>query len=85
MFEIKLDKQAEHFMTKCEEELFERISNKLEALKQNPVPHDAKRALGYELPTFRVRIGKYRALYRINHEEKRIIVVKIDKRDKVYD
>lgn len=57
----------------------------MEALKNNLVPHDAKRVLGYELPTFRIRIGKYRALYRVNYEEKRIIVVKVDKRDKVYD
>ena len=85
MFEIKLDKQPEHFLSKCENKLFGRISEKLEVLKQNPVPHDAKRVLGYELPTFRIRIGKYRALYRVNHEEKRIVVVKIDKRDKVYD
>ena len=85
MFEIKLDKQAEHFLAKCENEIFERISQKLEALKPNPVPHDSKRVLGYELPTFRIRIGKYRALYRINYEEKRIVVVKIDKRNKVYD
>ena len=85
MFEIKLDKQPEHFLSKCENKLFERILEKLEILKQNPVPHDAKRVLGYELPTFRIRIGKHRALYRVNYEEKRIIVVKIDKRDKVYD
>ena len=85
MFEIKLDKQPEHFLSKCEDKLFDRISNKLEVLKQNPVPHDAKRVMGYELPTFRIRIGKHRALYRVNYEEKRIIVVKIDKREKVYD
>lgn len=85
MFEIKFDKQAEHFLGKCENEIFERISEKLDILKQNPVPHDAKRVLGYELPTFRIRIGKYRVLYRINYEEKRIVVVKIDKGDKVYD
>ena len=85
MFEIKFDKQAEHFLTKCENELFERILKKLEILKQNAVPHDAKRVLGYELPTFRIRIGKYRALYRINYEANRIIIVKIDKRAKVYD
>ena len=85
MFEIKLDKQPEHFLSKCENKLFERISEKLEMLKQNPVPHDAKRVLSYELPTFRIRIGKHRALYRINYEEKIIIVVKIDKREKVYD
>ena len=85
MFEIKLDKQPENFLSKCETEIFERISGKLENLKQNPVPHDAKRAVGYELPTFRIRIGKYRALYRVNHNEKRIIIVKIDKRSRVYD
>lgn len=85
MFEIKFDKQAEHFLAKCEDEIFERISDKIEILKQNPVPHDAKRVLGYELPTFRIRIGKYRALYRINYDDKIIIVVSIDKREKVYD
>jgi mRNA interferase RelE/StbE len=85
MFEIKFDTQAEHFLAKCENEIFERVSEKLENLKQNPIPHDARRVLGYELPTFRIRIGKYRALYRVNYEEKRVIIVKIDKREKVYD
>ncbi|MFH0711930.1 MAG: type II toxin-antitoxin system RelE/ParE family toxin [archaeon] len=85
MFEIKVDKQSEYFLSRCENKLFERISEKLEILKQNPVPHNAKRVLGYELPTFRIRIGKYRVLYRVNYEEKRIVVVKIDKRDNVYN
>jgi mRNA-degrading endonuclease RelE of RelBE toxin-antitoxin system len=85
MFEIKFDKQPEHFLTKCEDKLFERISKKLEMLRANPIPHDAKRVAGYELPTFRLRVGKHRVLYRVNYEDKRIIVVKIDKRDKVYD
>jgi mRNA-degrading endonuclease RelE of RelBE toxin-antitoxin system len=85
MFEIKLDKQPEQFLSKCEDKLFDRISKKLDILKTNPVPHDSKRVLGYELPTFRIRIGKHRTLYRVNYEEKKIVVVKIDKRDKVYD
>ena len=85
MFDVKLDNQPEHFLTKCENEIFERISKKFEMLKQNPIPHDSKRVVGYELPTFRIRIGKCRALYRINYEEKMIIIVKIDKREKAYD
>lgn len=84
MFEIKLDNQPEKFLKKCDKELFARISEKLKILKQNSVPHDAKRVLGYESPTFRIRIGKYRALYRVNYEEKRVVVVKIDHREKVY-
>ena len=85
MLEIKLDSQPQDFLDKCENELFDRICKKLESLRSNPVPHDSKRVLGYELPTFRVRVGKIRILYRINYDSKLIVVVKIDKRDKVYD
>lgn len=84
MFEIKLDGQPRDFLRKCEKALFERIREKLNELRENPVPHDAKRVVGYEPPTFRIRIGKYRALYRINYQERRVIVVKIDHRETVY-
>jgi len=84
MFEIKLDNQPENFLKKCDKVLFERIKRKLNELRENPVPHDAKRVIGYELPIFRIRIGKYRILYRINHKENRIIMIKIDHREKVY-
>ena len=84
MFEISLDKQADKFLRKCEKILFDRIVKKLEELKLNLVSHDSKRLQGYDEPTFRIRIGDYRALYRINHEEKRIVIVKVDKRDQVY-
>ncbi len=85
MLEITLDKQADKFLRKCEKVLFERIIEKLKDLKNTPVPHDAKRIIGYNEPTFRIRIGDYRALYRINYTEERIIVVKIDKRSRVYN
>ena len=84
MLEIKFDNQPEGFLKKCDKILFERIKNKLEELKDNPVPHDSKRVGGYELPTFRIRIGKYRVLYRINYKENLIVVVKIDHREKIY-
>lgn len=32
MFEIELDKQPEHFLSKCEDKLFDRINEKLEIL-----------------------------------------------------
>ena len=84
MFAIVLDKQADKFLRKCEKPLFDRIVAKLDELKANPIPHDSKRVQGYSEPTFRIRIGDYRALYRVNHEEKRVIVVKVDKRERVY-
>ncbi len=85
VFDVKLDRQAARFLKKCEKLLFERIRQKLELLKQNPIPQDAKRIVGCEQPTFRIRIGKYRALYRINYETKTVVIVLIDKRSRVYD
>ncbi|HLC75314.1 MAG TPA: type II toxin-antitoxin system RelE/ParE family toxin [Candidatus Nanoarchaeia archaeon] len=84
MFEVMLDKQAEKFLKKCENSLFVRINSKLKELKLVAVPHDAKRVHGYSVLTFRIRIGDYRALYRVNYSDSRIVVVKIDKRGAVY-
>ncbi len=84
MLELRLDNQPADFLKKCENILFDRLKNKLELLRTNPVPQDAKRVVGYSEPTFRVRVGKYRILYRINYTSNLIVVVKIDNRENVY-
>lgn len=48
------------------------------------MPHDAKSIAG-ENNVFRIRVGDYRVLYRINYQDNKIIIFKIDKRAKVYD
>jgi mRNA interferase RelE/StbE len=83
-FELEYSKSSKKFLKKSEKELLLRIFNKLEMLKENPVPSDAKRIEGSKKLIFRIRIGKYRILYELNHEDKVILVSKIDKREKVY-
>jgi len=62
-----------------------RILDKIEeTLSNNPVPHDVKSIVG-EHGVFRIRIGSYRALYRVNYQESKIIIFKVDKRSKIYD
>lgn len=34
---------------------------------------------------FRIRIGMYRALYKVKENEKIVLITKIDKRPRVYD
>ena len=85
MFQTKFSKQAEKFLSKCEDELFRRIKKKSNNLKTNPFPSDAKRIQGYKKPIFRIRIGKYRVLYEIKESENLIVIVKIDKREKIYN
>ena len=83
-FEIVYDKQPIKFLNKLNKEINNRILDKIEeTLTNDPVPHDTKSIVGKH-GVFRIRIGDYRVLYRINHQESKIIVFKIDKRSKVY-
>jgi len=84
-FLIEYDKQAENFLKKSDKHIAKRIMDKLDTLLiNNPIHHDAKPIVG-EHGVFRTRIGDYRALYRINYKENKVIIIKIDKRSKAYD
>lgn len=52
----------------------------LESLRANPFPHDAKKLKGTS-DYHRVDIGEYRVIYRIETEEKQVIVAFIGKRN----
>ena len=83
-FEIKYDNQPRKFLKKLDKHLIKRIMDKIDdLLMNNPVPHDAKMIVG-EHGVFRIRIGDYRALYRINYNEERVIIIRLDKRPKIY-
>jgi mRNA interferase RelE/StbE len=84
-FEIYYDKQPKKFLKKLDKHLTSRIINKTEeTLLKNPIPQDAKAIIGKH-GVFRIRIGDYRALYRINYQEKKIIIFLIDKRPTIYN
>lgn len=83
-FEISYDKQAEKFLEKLEKPTAKRIVDKIEEkLTNEAVPKDAKTVIG-EHGVFRIRIGDYRALYRINYHDSKIIIFKIGERESVY-
>ena len=84
-YEIFYDKQPEKFLEKLDKHIAARIVDKIEAtLSNNPVPHNAV-AIEGEHGVFRIRIGDFRVLYRVNYENNRIIIIKVDKRSRVYD
>ena len=83
-FDINYDKQPLKFLKKQNKNLVKRIIEKIDGLLiTNPVPHNAKPIIGKQ-NCFRIRIGSYRALYRINYKTKKVVIFKIDKRSKVY-
>ena len=84
-FLIEYDQQPQDFLKKSDKHLAKRIIEKIDDLLiNNPVPHNAKSIIG-EHGIFRVRIGDYRAVYRINYQENKIIIIKLDKRENIYN
>ncbi len=85
MFFIEYDKQPNRFLKKVDKQIAKRIMDKIdEALKDSAVPHDAKTIVGHH-GVFRIRIGDYRALYRVDYTNKKVIIIKLDKRSRVYE
>ena len=86
MFSMDFSDKAKRFLKKLDKHIASRIVDRLENLKETPVPSDAV-FIGREGgdKVFRYRIGDYRALYKLKDSEKIILVTKIDKRPRVYD
>ncbi len=86
MFSVDFSDNAKRFFKKLDKHIATRIIDKLENLKENPVPSDVV-FIGRENgdKVFRYRIGDYRALYKLKDSEKIVLVTKIDKRPRVYD
>ena len=82
MLVIKYSNQAVKFLKRCDNILVGRILKKIELLSSNPFPQDVKVTQGDRL--FRVRVGKIRILYEVDHDNKLLGIVKIDKRPRVY-
>lgn len=84
MFSVQFDSQPERLLKKADKVLKTRLCNKIESLRKDHIPHDAKRVVNRKEKTFRVRVGEYRILYVIYFEDNTIFISKIDKRPKAY-
>tara|TARA_Y100000310_G_C20602012_1_gene773526 strand:+ start:1093 stop:1353 length:261 start_codon:yes stop_codon:yes gene_type:complete len=85
VYHVDLSQKAQKFLQKTDYHIKERIENRLRKLKENPVPSDSK-YIGRENneKIFRYRIGNYRALYKVKENIKVVLIIKIDKRPRVY-
>ncbi|HLC60217.1 MAG TPA: type II toxin-antitoxin system RelE/ParE family toxin [Candidatus Nanoarchaeia archaeon] len=85
MYSVELSQKAAKFLDKLDKQTGNRIKDKLKTLANNSVPSDSKfitRESNDKI--FRIRIGDFRALYKIKEKDKIILVANIDKRPKVY-
>jgi len=84
-FTIRLDAQPTRFLRDADLALQRRVRAKIEQLKDDPVPHHARRVQGFTEKVFRVRVGDYRMLYEVRFAAQEILIAAIEKRSRAYD
>ncbi|MAG47984.1 type II toxin-antitoxin system mRNA interferase toxin, RelE/StbE family [archaeon] len=86
LFQAEFSSKSEKYINKLDKITSKRIKQKIDELERNPFPKEVERVEDYKgEKTFRVRVGKQRILYFVRHNLNRLIIIKIDKRSKVYD
>lgn len=86
MPEIRYDKKAKKFIESCDRPTKQRIRKGIEGLLQKPPKGDIKTMQGYSDGRQRLRIGKYRIIYRFFEDKKIEIlhIMNIDSRGDIY-
>jgi len=83
-FAVEFSTRAEKDLKSIDKVITKRVLEKISLLAENPFLRGAIKLKG-EGSLFRARVGKYRILYEVHHENKIILIVKVDKRERVYD
>lgn len=82
MYKIILDKKAIEYLKKLDNNIKERIWNKIQLCKEDPLRYVEKLT---EIPGYKLRIGDYRVILYIDMNFKTIIIEKIGHRKNIYD
>lgn len=77
---IDLKPKAKKFIESLPLKHQRQVKDSILSLQKNPLPHDAKKLIGYE-NYIRVDVGEYRVIYRYEKEEDLITIVLVGRRN----
>jgi len=83
MYKIIFSRKASKFVSNLKSGYKNKLKGVLKLLGENPFVYPYKKIRG-ENSIYRIRIGNYRVLYEVDKTKKRIIIIKIDKRGRIY-
>lgn len=83
MYRLVIDKYAQKQLGKIPPPHFNRITKAIYSLADNPRPHGYKKLTGR--PGYRIRIGDYRVIYKIEDKILTVFVIDIGNRKDIYD
>jgi mRNA interferase RelE/StbE len=85
MYKILLHNRAAKVYKKLNDKTIARINKAVDTLKENPFHgKDIRRLLGELKGKYRLRVGEYRIVFRVEEEEKVVILEDIKLRGRVY-
>lgn len=82
MYKLKILPHAEKDMNRLQGKIFRDIKNEILRLAENPRPYGAIKLTNEE--GYRIRIGDYRVLYRIDDSSKEIFIYRVKHRKEAY-
>lgn len=83
VYQIELTRSVRQSLKSLPRSILKRIDAKILSLAENPRPQDAKMLRGKQ-GLFRVRVGNYRIVYRVEDDRFIVLVVRIGHRREVY-
>ena len=84
MYSVEFKSQAAKSIRTLPKNIQKRILKKIEALQQDPFPHNSQRL--HEHPNlYKIRYSSYRVVYHVEPDKTHIIITKIGHRRDVYN
>lgn len=80
---VEFSNLSKKFLKECQKDDFARIIGKIEKLFTNPFLSESIK-IGGGKNIFRIRVGKYRILYKVYPDEKYLLITEIGKRGNIY-
>lgn len=81
-YEVRLTRKAEKQLARLPDEAYQRVRASLLALEEDPRPSGSRKLQVRE--DYRLRVGDYRALYKVEDAHQEITVTRIGHRRDVY-
>lgn len=87
-YEVLIDERVEKDLDKVPKYVVEKFLRLLDEFEKNPIRprsgFDVKPVEGYPDNTYRLRIGKYRVLYAVDNDNKKVRITTVQHRGDVY-
>lgn len=87
-YKVLIDERVEKDLEKVPKYVVDKFLKLLDEFEKNPIRprsgFDVKPMEGYPGNTYRLRIGKYRVLYSVDHEDKKVRITTVQHRGDAY-